>query len=64
MGKFLSGATAWPFGGPEIVESQLADAKAAGCSTWQEAMCWADEQTTKKMQEFQDARDCEEMMRL
>lgn len=49
-GAFLINATAFPFGGAEVVDRQLAEAKAAGCLTWKAAIAWANQQTWDEME--------------
>lgn len=52
MGDFLFTATAYPAGDHECVERQLAEHKAAGCTTWTQAMQRADEETERAMAEY------------
>ena len=52
IGNFLIEATPFPFGDGEHVAASLKTAKDAGCTTWLEAMDYAERQLDLEMEKY------------
>jgi hypothetical protein len=52
-GNFLMSATAFPFGDPDYIGTQLKQARDAGCKTYEEAIVFANNQLEESMKRLE-----------